>query len=834
MPAETLPGKDLDLRPESAERKGVRGLRRGSAPLAAVVAALLVLMICGVIDSFARSAYTVETRALVAKDVEALARYLSDEVARESAAADTLAAFVLVARSQPKRLESDFPLFAETLMEQATHVRSVQLAPGSVLRFVYPLEGNEAAIGLDLMADADRRRLLLPAIETGETVIQGPVELVQGGTGLLVRRPTYEPDGTFWGFSAIVLDWDQVAEHAGLRDLEGMVVGLRSFESGELLDGDPTAFEGDPVTRSLYLGATDTIWELAVRPVDGWRSAAPVTSDLWIGGVSVALFAGLLAFRVARRPQILRRERQAAMDDLALAEARYQAAFEHVDAGIVISGLAGTIIRANPAFRRILGLGDRAPLARTLQDYIHPEHLAVHWRRTLELHTAGEPFVHEIRLVHGDVERWCRIRVAAMPGDFPEESVFVAVTEDITERRAAQLALVESEARFRTLFELAPVAIQREDYRAALARAAQLAEPADLRSHLEANRDDIAEILGLVTITDANPAATELQEHLVQGAGTLTLEDRLSDAAIPTYIDTLVAMAQGEMNRELEVTTVDASGEPMYLVVRWRVPITNGEPDHSAVLVSISDVTELVRVERQLQGLLASKDQFLATVAHELRTPLTAVVGFSQELLTHRAEHSLDDCDEFLDLIAFNSSEMAHLVDDLLVLATADVGEVSVVPVAVELGALIQDSIRVVRGLNAGVDLPESEVVALVDPARVRQIVRNLGTNALRYGGDDVLVSLRMEGSSALIEVSDDGPGLSPSVVQRIFEPYQRAVTEANDPGSIGLGLTVSRGLARLMGGDLVMIRRSGRNVFKVSLPLAEAVVSAIADDRVA
>ena len=109
---------------------------------------------------------------------------------------------------------------------------------------------------------------------------------------------------------------------------------------------------------------------------------------------------------------------------------------------------------------------------------------------------------------------------------------------------------------------------------------------------------------------------------------------------------------------------------------------------------------------------------------------------------------------------------------------------------------------------------------AVADPIRVKQIVRNLLVNASRYGGESVRVSVLEKRDVAVVEVADDGSGISSEAAIRIFEPYERADRTASAAGSIGLGLTVSRTLARLMDGDLEYQRRDGWSIFVLSLPL--------------
>lgn len=112
---------------------------------------------------------------------------------------------------------------------------------------------------------------------------------------------------------------------------------------------------------------------------------------------------------------------------------------------------------------------------------------------------------------------------------------------------------------------------------------------------------------------------------------------------------------------------------------------------------------------------------------------------------------------------------------------------------------------------------------AWVDPGRVRQIIRNLLTNADRYGGDQVRVILGDTDGGVAIAVEDNGPGIPEGMRDTIFEPYGRAHAERTQPASVGLGLAVARSLARMMGGDLIHERRGDTTVFELQLLAAAA-----------
>jgi two-component system sensor histidine kinase MtrB len=249
--------------------------------------------------------------------------------------------------------------------------------------------------------------------------------------------------------------------------------------------------------------------------------------------------------------------------------------------------------------------------------------------------------------------------------------------------------------------------------------------------------------------------------------------------------------------------------------------VDRGRPDYSRVVVAIADISERKRAELALVRLIESKDQFIATVSHELRTPLTTVVGLAEELREHRSRFSDHEIDEFISLIASESSELADIVEDLLVAARADIGTIALACRDIDVADLTKQLVSDMR--HQGHDAVAVEATgnprAWADPIRVRQIVRNLLTNAFRYGGGDVRVTTSSNGRMLHVEVSDDGEGVPAESVERIFEPYIRLAKTDAPTGSVGIGLTVSRSLARLMNGDLRYSRIDGRTVFRLGLP---------------
>jgi len=214
------------------------------------------------------------------------------------------------------------------------------------------------------------------------------------------------------------------------------------------------------------------------------------------------------------------------------------------------------------------------------------------------------------------------------------------------------------------------------------------------------------------------------------------------------------------------------------------------------------------------------KDRFLSSVSQERRTPLTVVCGLAHELRDHSQEFEPGEVEELLSMIARQSDEVSAIVEDLLVAARADIGRVTITPKLVDLEHAVA---VVLEGTGVEASVVGRGVGAWADPSRVRQILRNLVSNAGRYGGPDKKVMLGADDVWAWVEVMDSGPPIAPEQRGTMFEAYASSPADSTSKiPSIGLGLVISHQLAEMLGGRLTYHHDGSYGVFKLQLPATE------------
>ena len=212
------------------------------------------------------------------------------------------------------------------------------------------------------------------------------------------------------------------------------------------------------------------------------------------------------------------------------------------------------------------------------------------------------------------------------------------------------------------------------------------------------------------------------------------------------------------------------------------------------------DVQQLIvafnAMQARVSNLLGEKDVMLGAIGHDLKTPLAA--------LRVRIE-SVDD-DEEREKMASTIDEMVTILDDILTLAR--LGKSGEPLQSVDIGAMVETVVSDFE--QASFETSEQRVVAQIRPVLIRRALRNLIGNAIAYGKHAAL-AVREESGMIFVDIDDDGPGIDPAMAESMFEPFVRAErSRSRSTGGSGLGLTISRAIARAHGGDVALHNRAG------------------------
>ncbi len=241
--------------------------------------------------------------------------------------------------------------------------------------------------------------------------------------------------------------------------------------------------------------------------------------------------------------------------------------------------------------------------------------------------------------------------------------------------------------------------------------------------------------------------------------------------------------------------------------------------------------------EQSLELELASrhKSEFLASMSHELRTPLNAVLGFSEVLLERMFGEINERQEEYLRDIHGSGQHLLELLNEILDLSKIEAGRMELEYSSFELRSLLEDAGSMLRqravaqGITLSVVVADDVGLIHSDELRLKQVVLNLMTNAVKFTGDGGSVAVRAarQGTEIDVTVTDTGIGVSESDRERIFESFQQGGRGSSREEGTGLGLTLSRRIVELLGGRMWLESEVGvGSTFGFSLPerdLAEA-----------
>ncbi len=223
------------------------------------------------------------------------------------------------------------------------------------------------------------------------------------------------------------------------------------------------------------------------------------------------------------------------------------------------------------------------------------------------------------------------------------------------------------------------------------------------------------------------------------------------------------------------------------------------------------------------------KTEFLAVMSHELRTPLNAIIGYD-DLLDQQVGGSTTPTQKvYIDRIRAGAEHLMLLIDQILSLARINAGDTDLSLESVDVIAMVQESvdrsapIAAVRHVAIEAVALAPEVTCYTDASKLRQILHNLVANAVKFTMQGrITVSATSTANTLTIEVQDTGPGIETADLERIFDPFVQVDASATRRfGGTGIGLSVSRDFAHMLGGDLTVASQRGvGSIFTLCIPL--------------
>ena len=289
------------------------------------------------------------------------------------------------------------------------------------------------------------------------------------------------------------------------------------------------------------------------------------------------------------------------------------------------------------------------------------------------------------------------------------------------------------------------------------------------------------------------------------------------------------ALAQGELHVRAPEGAKDEVGT---LSASFNAMAAQLESSHRNLENQVEERTAALRTANaQLVRASSAKTAFIAMMSHELRTPLNGIIGFADMLSDPMfGDHTPEETRELASNIMASGRHLLGLINDLLDMAKIEAGKIEIKLVPTEIASLVYEVENVVgalaraKNIEMATDVDADVPLALVDPSRLRQVLFNLVSNAIKFtpdGGRITVDVVNLE-ESITISVSDTGPGLDPDEAERIFQPYERGSAGSEDDGA-GLGLSLAKSLIELQGGRIWVKSSPGTgSTFSVLVPAAK------------
>lgn len=746
-----------------------------------------------------------------------------------------LSAFVSV---NPEITRTEFDDFAKQMITHHKNIHSIELVKGTVITgYIYPLKGNESAIGVDLMSLPADRETVRHAIETRKTVIAGPLNLIQGGTGFISRTPIFISSGKksiqkdkYWGLAQTIITTEAVFKEADLYDRPSdLHFAIRGRDAkgaaGEVFFGDKAVFQSNPLTLEIPLFSGS--WQLAVVPKAGWKAVSVI--PLWLKALRliISLTMGLLVFLFLRSQQnVLKNEERYRNIFNNASISIWEEDFADVKTAIDDLKVQGVMdfrryLNENPDFARraaqtlkivdinnatikLYKAKNKAELLGFLDRVFTPESYEAFKEILIAIAEGKTYFEAEAINKNMQGEPINILFTCSIPSETSEFRNLLVSILDISERKRAETTIREKENRLRSLTQTAVDAIISADTAGNIISWNKGAQAIFGYGEDEALGKPLA-ILIPERYRDAHERGLERVS-----AG---VEARIIGKTIERHG---LRKNGGEFPLELSLAT-------------WKTEM--------GVFFTgiIRDITERKKMEAELEKSrrLEAIGTLAGGIAHDFNNLLTAILGN----IAITKMHMNSDNKDFDKLTNAEDACMKATELTQRIITFSKGGDPILHPVSIS-----EIASEIVCPMMSGSDItcecvfPEHLYPVYVDEGQIRQVLRNMAINAkeamphggvIRVDAENITlgkgdIAKLKEGKYVKVSIKDSGKGIPEEILPKIFDPYFTTKEMGAERG-LGLGLAVCYSIVKKHNGHIAVESKTGEGTtFHVYLPASE------------
>ena len=687
-----------------------------------------------------------------------------------------------------KGIPQNFEAVSKQLIKSNPLVSVVQMVPNGVIKYIYPLNGNEAALDLNILNVADLKKEAKESINTQKVYFAGPLKLRQGGIGIVGRLPVYH-NNSFWGFTAVIVKLETLLETSGINSLNHPNYYFQVSKKNPITYKEQFFLPSKTsLSKSHYVSQEITDSDIKLYLVA--KKAPLVYPEILFSsilGLIVAALFGILTTKLLKKPEELRYLLKKQEEKLLKNEMKFKTIIDQAPIGFaIINTRSGNVMEANKKYCDMFGFNFEEIKQMDVTSLTHPNDLA----KSLEyLKSLDEGKITEFSMEKRCITKtgeviWVNLSVSQLFESNEKPTSHIAFVKDITERKEAEALIEKSQARFKSLIDTIDGIVWEYDL--------------ETKSSTFISKK-IENLLGY-SVEEYSESPEFWEDHIHP-------EDREFALALSAKEN------KNHVNHDYEYRMLKKNGEIIWVRDIINYVFENGKPVISRGIMI--DITIMKEAEKNLSNSLQLVTEqnkrllnFSYIVSHNLRSHTSNIESIISLIESAESEEERNEMMQLLKSVSNSLDEtMKHLnevvnINTNINLVIKPLNLINYIDKAKEVLSEQILSNKVTLTTN----IPEDATINY-NSAYLESILYNLISNAIRYRHPQrkpiISINLYQQNDKTIIEVSDNGIGIDlVRNADKIFGMYK---TFSSNSDARGIGLFITKNQVDAMGGSITV-----------------------------